>query len=195
MKLVLLLTLLSVSANLKAQSFKESKYKVKFYNYCDLNKRVTLICSSDTLSVTISNLNDSIFKYESVGYFGTKISYNRYKRELKYSNNFFDEESKSIRDYFVVKDIDFKNFEYGEKKILVYRFLITNTKVDDGNILVFFCKEYGILLQKPLGTNGLIRYEFIDDPAKNIMLNYLYAFILSDNKFSYIQNWKEIIKK
>lgn len=145
--------------------------------------------------MTISNFNDSIFNYESLGYFGVKLRYDRYTRELYYSNNFFDESSVSIRDYFIVKDIDFKNFKHENDKILVYRFLITNTKVDDGDIIVFFTKEYGIILQKLLVTNGLIRYEFAEDLSKNTMLNHLYAFILSDNEFSHIQNWTKIIEE
>jgi len=195
MRIIIIFTLLTTTFCLSSQKFTESKHKVKFYNYCEFNKRISTICSSENLDVTISNFNDSIFNYESLGYFGVKLRYDRYTRELYYSNNFFDESSVSIRDYFIVKDIDFKNFKHENDKILVYRFLITNTKVDDGDIIVFFTKEYSIILQKLLVTNGLIRYEFAEDLSKNTMLNHLYAFILSDNEFSHIQNWTKIIEE
>tara|TARA_R110001592_G_scaffold361571_1_gene672517 strand:- start:1408 stop:2004 length:597 start_codon:yes stop_codon:yes gene_type:complete len=169
--------------------------KVVFYNYNEFNSRITNIFSSDTLIVSLKNIGNSIHSYQSTGYLDISLQVNTETKAARYENGFYDENGydeksrKSIRDAFEVRYVDNKIFEYNDYKYFVYRLLVTNKKVNDCDFLVFWSKDYGILMQKDLHVDGLIRFDNVSDEQKNIMIRHLSYFIFSDNNFGYLKDW------
>lgn len=180
--------------------FPQEKHKVVFYNYNEFNSRITTIFSSDTLLITQSNISDSIYFYESSGYFNIKIQVNSKLKTAKYENGFYDDEGydeetkKGLRNAFEVKYIDNKNFENNDKKFLVYRLLVTNNKIKESAALVFWTKEFGIIMQKDLYVNSLIRFDFVNDEKKNEIVHHLCYFVFSDTMFNNLKDWKSYLK-
>ena len=180
-----------------AQTIKSEDFKVVFYNYNEFNSRITTIFSSDTLLVSLKNIGDTIYSYQSVGYFDIRLQINTKSKAVRYENGFYDNDEydeisrKAVRNAFEVKHIDTKIFEQGDYKYFVFRLLIKNTKVEDCDFLVFWSKDYGILMQKDLHVNGLIRFDRVGDESKNNMIRHLCYFIFSDSNFSYLKDWEK----
>jgi len=162
---------------------------------------MSIIFSSDTIDVTLSKVADSIYSYNSKGYFSHKLQVDRRLKKATYENNFYDSEyepedensRKEVRKAFQVKYVDSKIFEYNDQKYFVYRILAKNSKKEESEELLFWCKEFGLIMQKSLVYPSLIRYEFLDDPVKNNMIHHLCFFVFSDLDFYYLKDWEKLI--
>ncbi|QQS50992.1 MAG: hypothetical protein IPM71_15670 [Bacteroidota bacterium] len=196
----LITTLIFIFLLYSSVIFSQEKHKVVFYNYNEFNSRITTIFSSDTLIITQSSNSDSIYYYESFGYFNIKMKVNTKLKTATYENGFYDEDGNDensrneIRNSFEVKYIDNKNFEYNDKKILVYRLLVFNKKVNESAVLVFWTKDFGIIMQKDLYVNSLIRFDYANNEQKNKTIHHLCYFVFSDAAFNNLKDWKEFLK-
>jgi hypothetical protein len=195
---LLLIVFAFFSVNLAVgQQIKGKSSKVVFYNYNEFNPRISMIFSSDTLDVFQTNEADSIFYYESDGYFNIKLIVDDKLESAIYENGFYDEigydeESiKKIREAFQVKFVDTKIFKYENNYYCIYRILSNNKEVKESAVLVFWSKEFGILMQKDLYVNELLRFEYTDNEIKNIVIRHLCFSIYSDSDFSYLKDWQE----
>jgi hypothetical protein len=199
-RLLLLLVSMTLFTYISKGQLNTTSQKVIFYNYNEFNSRMSIIFSSDTIDVTLSKVADSIYSYNSKGYFSIKLQVDRKLKKATYENNFYDSEyepedensRKEVRKAFQVKYVDNKIFEYNDQKYFVYRILVKNVKKEESEELLFWCKEFGIIMQKSLIYPSLIRYEFLNSPEKNNMIHHLSFFVFSDLDFYYLKDWEKL---
>lgn len=197
LRIIIFISLFILINSLIAQSFDSKELKVVFYNYNEFNSRITNIFSSDTLTVSQKNIGDTLYSYQSTGHFDISLQVNTKTKAARYQNDFYDEDEyddksrKAVRDAFEVRYVDNKIFEFNDYKYFVYRLLITNKNVDDCDILVFWSKDFGLLMQKDLHGDELIRFDYVGDESKNIMIRHLCYFVFSDYSFNYLKDWEQ----
>jgi hypothetical protein len=198
--LLFLIVAFPFSDKLYSQGNLRDTHKVVFYNYNEFNSRITQIFSSDTLEIKMSNIADSIYYYQSTGYFNIKLQVDTKLKKAKYENSSYDElgydepSIKAIREAFEVKYVSNKIFEHRDKKYFVYRILVTNKKIKDFGILIFWSKEFGIIMEKYLNENILLRFDYANDEEKNKIVQHLCYFVFSDYGFNSINDWKKYLE-
>lgn len=198
--LIFLIFAFPFSNKLYSQGNLTETHKVVFYNYNEFNSRITQIFGSDTLEIEMSNISDSIYNYKSTGYFNIKVQVDTKLKKAKYENSSFDEMGydetsiKAIRDAFEVKYISNKIFKHEDKKYVVYRILVTNKKIKDCDILIFWSKEFGVIMEKYLNENILLRFDYANDEEKNKIVQHLCYFVFSDYGFNFIYDWKKYLE-
>jgi hypothetical protein len=154
---------------------------------------------SDTLLVKLSKVADSVYLYNSKGFISINLQVDRKTKTVKYESTDYcqyeDENyNNELKKAYQVKFVDNRIFEYENKKYFVYRILAVNSKIKESEELLFWCKEFGLLMQKSLVHHNLDRYEFINEPESNFMIHHLCFFVFSDSDFFELKDWEKLTK-
>jgi hypothetical protein len=208
MSLITFMLLFIASIQLSFSDYNQSKVasqQIVRYIYNEFNSRESWL-NIDTLNLEFRRTGDSTFMYKTEDKGSStdvfEIDLKSKKATLNYEEiTSVDENDGSINKLkfvYNVKYVDNKIFRLpnDDKKYFVYRYIAYLKSPNDYmNCLIYWSKEYGIILEKHLSMNTLIRNEYINNESKNLAIRHLGYYIFSDARFFNLKDWETIIKE
>ena len=99
------------------------------------------------------------------------------------------------RDTFKTKYVDNKFFRLSDydKKYFVYRFFLYRDN-NDFDELIYWSKDFGVILQVSLYNDYLFKVEYIDDDENNKIINHICFLIFGDKFFNHLDDWEKLKK-
>ena len=142
---------------------------------------------SITKEVKIKKISNDEFSLIYTSHFGS----NEYQQKFKFQ---FGDSKKSYRiksesDNELMEDsvqlnlIDKKSINLYNKKYTIYKYLYNLKSVVDEETLIFFTKDFGIVMEKPISWPGYRKLVQFGDLNNQKILNKLCEVILSDSNF------------
>jgi len=218
MRIFFIITIFFISGTyyqVDSQNQSAKRKKIIYWVYSQDNHRISSCGNTDTIEIEQTKLADSLYYTKTIdkrgkGYLNLDFKVNLEKKQASYIQDDFastgdDDESIPVRrDTFKVKYIDNRIFiPYNSHKgHFVYRYLVYDIKYipysqsyDTTVSVLYWSKYYGIIMQKFLSHESLMRFEYLNDEKCNEIIRHLCSFIYRDTKFSTLNDWKERIKE
>jgi len=170
------------------QPIKQDKSKMIVYLYDSNSQDYT-----DTIDVSITAIDSTHYLYKR-----KDIKKKDWARELKIDLNRLVVSSvakeNNWKDTNIIVDRKWIKLPYnGNKYFFVYKILVFAYAADSQG-LIFWTPEYGIILERSLTWRTLVRYEFLENDARNEIIRHLGYLVLRDKEFFNLDDWGKYIE-